>query len=455
MLPRAIPCCLSLHDAGNQGLWPAQTLKETEELCEIFNLTPYVVRQYLIFGGVFNLLHAGVSYLCRWQSGFGAVRVSTKCSTRSLARYLIFWGLGTIDSVAYPDPVNTQNQHLGSPAPSPPNRIMEGNFQARRALLRTRAQEWAQLEKNPNADLFVFVGRWSKQKGIDLIADVFPAILEKHSTAQLICIGPIVDLHGKFAALKLENISRIYPRRVCSRPGLTVVPSCIYGGVEFVLIPSREEPYSLVDLEFGQKGALCVGARVGGSANIPGWWFTVESTSSKHMISQLKKSVEAALASNADTREDMRAQSLTQQVSASGWRSDLDVLHDNAIRLSQRNGGKMEFGMASLNRLVLCSAGNPRHKFSGRLKGRGGGPISLGKATSPIKLPDPVIWPRAAHTSNLNSDPRLESGHLSRYAVHSRNLFGEFDQSGVLGTSFRYVLGHTSPIQSYQCYHHI
>lgn len=42
------------------------------------------------------------------------------------------------------------------------------------------------------------------QKGIDLIADVFPDILEKHSHTQLICIGPTIDLYGQFAALKLD-----------------------------------------------------------------------------------------------------------------------------------------------------------------------------------------------------------------------------------------------------------
>jgi alpha-1,3-glucan synthase len=32
------------------------------------------------------------------------------------------------------------------------------------------------IKQDPNADLFVFVGRWSKQKGVDLIADVISAL---------------------------------------------------------------------------------------------------------------------------------------------------------------------------------------------------------------------------------------------------------------------------------------
>jgi alpha-1,3-glucan synthase len=39
-------------------------------------------------------------------------------------------------------------------------------FEAGRAELRRQAQEWAGLDQNPEAELFVFVGRWSTQKGV-------------------------------------------------------------------------------------------------------------------------------------------------------------------------------------------------------------------------------------------------------------------------------------------------
>jgi alpha-1,3-glucan synthase len=58
-------------------------------------------------------------------------------------------------------------------------------YEASRGDLRRQAQEWAKLDVDPTAELFVFVGRWSNQKGVDLIADVFPAVLEKHSKVQV------------------------------------------------------------------------------------------------------------------------------------------------------------------------------------------------------------------------------------------------------------------------------
>lgn len=302
LLPKIIPSCLSLHNAEYQGLWPIRTPQEIDELCGIYNLELNIVRQYVQFGEVFNLLHAGASYIRVWQNGFSAVGVSPKHSIRSFARYPIFWGLGKIGSLPYPDPTDTEELIPDTQISTTRVVTVDQNLDVQRPAQKRQAQEWARLESNPEAEIFVFVGRWSMQKGIDLIADVFPAILEKHSSVQLICVGPVVDLYGKFAALKIKKLASLYPRRVCSKPELSVVPPYDFGGAEFALIPSRDEPFGLVAIEFGRKGALGVGARVGGLGNMPGWWFTVESTSSKRMISQFKMTVEAALASSTETR---------------------------------------------------------------------------------------------------------------------------------------------------------
>lgn len=411
-------------------------------MCRIFNLAPDIVSRYLKFGESFNLLHAGVSYLRRWQSGFGVVGISTKYSTRTLARYPIFWGLSTIASLAYPDSINAQNQRLDVSVPSSPNYNTVGSCQAMRNFLRTRAQDWAQLENIPNADLFVFAGQWSKQTGIDLIADVFPAILEKHHTAQLICIGPIVDLYGKFAALKLENISRLYAGRVYCQPGLTVSPSCIYEGADFVLIPSRDKSDSLLKFDLGQKGALGIGARVGDSGSIPGWWFTVESTSSEHMISQFKRAIEAALASSVDTRAELRAQCAKQHISVSRWRNNISILHSNAIRLSQGTSQKA-CNIKSCNRSPMCSSKRLRFKILRCLKSRGGGLTGPAKSIIPTKscnFTSKPTWPRLADTTTSTPDQGLDRGHSFRHSARSRDSFSEIDCLGTSGTTFWYVL---------------
>lgn len=213
---------------------------------------------------------------------------------------------------------------------------IDQNFEASRADLRKQAQEWAGLEVDPKADLFVFVGRWSQQKGVDLIADLFPTILEDYPSTQLICVGPTIDLYGKFAALKLEKLMQLYPKRVFSKPQFTSLPPYIFSGAEFALIPSRDEPFGLVAVEFGRKGALGVGAKVGGLGQMPGWWYTIESASTTHLLSQFKQAVVSALDSKHDTRAKMRAWSAKQRFPVAQWLESLEKLQGRSIKVHNK-----------------------------------------------------------------------------------------------------------------------
>ncbi|KAF2667663.1 alpha-1,3-glucan synthase [Microthyrium microscopicum] len=338
LLPRTIPCCLSLHNAEFQGLWPIRTPKEREEVCHVFNLPEQVVEQYVQFGSVFNLLHAGASYLRVHQKGVGAVGVSNKYGKRSWARYPIFWGLTKIGKLPNPDPTDTDA--WDKQLPKEGDIHIDPAFEAGRTELKRQAQEWAGLDQRADAELFVFVGRWSVQKGVDLIADVFPAVLEQHPKVQVIAIGPVIDLYGKFAALKLEKIMEKYPGRVYSKPEFTALPPYIFSGAEFALIPSRDEPFGLVAVEFGRKGALGVGARVGGLGQMPGWWYTVESTTSSHLLKQFKEAIDSALASKQDVRAMMRARSAKQRFPVQQWKEDLGILQSKSIKIHQTEANK-------------------------------------------------------------------------------------------------------------------
>lgn len=75
ILPERIPVSLSLHNSEFQGLWSLRSAKEMREISEVFNLPKDVIKTYVQFGEVFNLLHAGASYLRIHQKGFGAVGV--------------------------------------------------------------------------------------------------------------------------------------------------------------------------------------------------------------------------------------------------------------------------------------------------------------------------------------------------------------------------------------------
>lgn len=360
LLPQTIPVCLSLHNAEFQGLWPMRNPEETKEVCEVFGLSLEVVKKYVQYGTVFNLLHAGASYLRYHQRGFGAVGVSKKYGDRSLARYPIFWSLKNIGQLPNPDPSDTAAWDPEKDAASSKNDGIEINqeFEAGRAALRVQAQEWAGLEIDPTAELFVFVGRWSLQKGVDLIADIFPSILEKYPKTQLICIGPVIDLYGRFAALKLAKLMEKYPKRVFSKPEFTQLPPYIFSGAEFALIPSRDEPFGLVAVEFGRKGALGVGARVGGLGQMPGFWFTVESMTPAHLLDQFRHALKEALESKPAKRALMRAWSAKQRFPVKQWIHQIDSLYDESIRISFKESHKKKKLLTSRSLLSLNTYAN-------------------------------------------------------------------------------------------------
>ena len=98
-----------------------------------------------------------------------------------------------------------------------------------------------------------------------------PLSLDKYPSLQLIAVGPVIDLYGRFAAEKLARLMEMYPDRVYSKPEFTALPPYLFSGADFALIPSRDEPFGLVAVEFGRKGALGVGSRLGGLGLMPGW----------------------------------------------------------------------------------------------------------------------------------------------------------------------------------------
>ena len=186
LLPKVIPVCLSLHNAEFQGLWPLRTKEEMKEVCSAFNISKEHCTKYVQFGNTFNLLHAGASYISVHQKSVGVAGVSDKYGKRSWARYPALWTLKHVDSLPNPDPTDI------AALDENPVAIREVKIdqaaEAQRPDLKRQAQEWAGIKQDPNADLFVFVGRWSKQKGVDLIADVMPSLY-------VVQVAPVV--HGR------------------------------------------------------------------------------------------------------------------------------------------------------------------------------------------------------------------------------------------------------------------
>ncbi|WVQ79175.1 hypothetical protein IAT38_001271 [Cryptococcus sp. DSM 104549] len=350
LLPQVLPVCLSLHNAEFQGLWPLRTKDEMKEVCAAFNIPKEVCSKYVQFGNTFNLLHAAASFISLHQKSVGVAGVSDKYGKRSWARYPALWTLRNIDSLPNPDP--TDIAALDEQPLAVDKVQVDTEAESKRPEQKRQAQEWAGLKQDPDADLFVFVGRWSKQKGVDLIADVMPSLLDKKPKIQLICVGPVIDLYGRFAAEKLARLMEMYPDRVFSKPEFTSLPPYLFSGADFALIPSRDEPFGLVAVEFGRKGALGVGSRLGGLGLMPGWWFPVESSATVHMLSQLTKTIKLALKSTPEERAILRARSAVQRFPVVEWRQRLEDFQKRSINASRGGAGDHAWGYDQVDQAV-------------------------------------------------------------------------------------------------------
>ena len=124
------------------------------------------------------------------------------------------------------------------------------------------------LKVDPEARLFVSLGRLVRQKGVDILADVAEWLLSTYPEAQLLVIGPPADGFGYYAQRRLEALAaseRFQGRLVAKCQFIEASPSLKWGA-DFCLMPSRDEPFGYVDIEFAWRGAVIVGAQSGVNA---------------------------------------------------------------------------------------------------------------------------------------------------------------------------------------------
>jgi len=420
LLPKVLPVCLSLHNAEFQGLWPLRTKEEMKEVCSAFNISKEHCTKYVQFGNTFNLLHAAASFISVHQKSIGVAGVSDKYGKRSWARYPALWTLKHVDSLPNPDPSDIEA--LDDHAIAAKDVKIDEVAEAARPEHKRQAQEWAGIKQDPQSDLFVFVGRWSKQKGVDLIADVLPSLLEKRPSIQVIAVGPVIDLYGRFAAEKLARLMELYPDRVYSKPEFTALPPYLFSGADFALIPSRDEPFGLVAVEFGRKGALGVGSRLGGLGLMPGWWYPVESSATAHMLSQLTKTIKLALKSTEEERAILRARSAVQRFPVVEWRQRMEDFHRRSIMTSRGIAGanawrESDCDDAAILPMADTDDWNPvvqahptQPDWDARSIGTPGSQETLSPADAYLAAPRPF------HDSQRSS---IESADGSEYIVHS------------------------------------
>ena len=130
---------------------------------------------------------------------------------------------------------------------------------AGKALCKKDLQQAMGLPEKPTSPLFGLVSRLVKQKGIDLLAQALPRILELD--AQFVILGAGEPWsHGFF-----EELARACPEKFACRIGFEpAMAHRIIAGCDFFVMPSRFEPCGLTQMYAMRYGTLPVVHATGG-----------------------------------------------------------------------------------------------------------------------------------------------------------------------------------------------
>jgi starch synthase len=133
---------------------------------------------------------------------------------------------------------------------------------ARKRLNKIALQAEAGLAAEPQLPLLAFIGRLAEQKGIDMLLDALPYIVQQ--PAQVVLLG---SGEARYQAA-LEELARHHPGRIALRIGYDEdYAHRIEAGADIFLMPSRFEPCGLNQMYSLHYGTVPVVSGVGGLAD--------------------------------------------------------------------------------------------------------------------------------------------------------------------------------------------
>ncbi len=144
------------------------------------------------------------------------------------------------------------------------DRTLPANYSAAglagKAACKAKLQERFGLERKPGVALFGVVSRLAAQKGLDLLADALPAVMDRMNV-QLVLLG---NGDGR-----LENTFRWANEAYRGRCGVQIgfdgnLARLIQAGSDFFVMPSRAEPCGLTQMYAMRYGTLPVVRATGG-----------------------------------------------------------------------------------------------------------------------------------------------------------------------------------------------
>ena len=247
------PVVMTIHNIAFQGVYGAHTVQELGVDPALFH------REGVEYYGNLSFLKGGIAL---------ADKITTVSPTYARELMLPEFGMG-LDGLLnarrgdLTGILNGIDTDVWDPAKDP---ALPSPYSAR--ALSKKAQARAAVEKrfglnpNPDAPLFCVISRLTQQKGLDLLLDCLPALVDEGARLAVLGTGErglemgFVDAAQRF----LGSVGTIigYDEEISH---------LLQGGADAILIPSRFEPCGLTQLYGLRYGTIPVVARTGGLAD--------------------------------------------------------------------------------------------------------------------------------------------------------------------------------------------
>ena len=241
----------TIHNLEHQGWSPARVVNYARLLWRDMH------RDYLVSDGMVNMMKAGL---------FHSTKLTTVSPTYANEIKVPGSGFG-LDGVLrfragdFVGIVNGIDEESWDPAR---DKALPANYSATdlagKAVCKTKLQERFGLAVNPRVPLFGVVSRLAAQKGLDLLAEALPGIMERMQV-QIVLLG-----NGDW---RMESTFKWAVEAFRGRFGAHIgfdggLARLIQAGSDFFIMPSRSEPCGLTQMYAMRYGTLPVVRATGG-----------------------------------------------------------------------------------------------------------------------------------------------------------------------------------------------
>lgn len=243
----------TIHNMAYQGLFPVQSLYVLNLPGQLWNPNG------LEFFGMLSFIKGGIAY---------ADRITTVSPTYALEIQSPAFGYGLEGLLAYRSQnlvgiINGIDMNEWNPETDPHihQRYNVDSLSEKRHN-KAELQRRVNLPVNDSVPLFGLISRLVEQKGIDMIIECLPDIVEL--PMQLVLLGN----GDKVYEQRLENLARLYPDKIVIIIDYNEsLAHLIEAGADVFLMPSRFEPCGLNQMYSQRYGTIPIVRKTGGLAD--------------------------------------------------------------------------------------------------------------------------------------------------------------------------------------------